>query len=84
MFSTWIFETIINIIATLIIIWILQELWSYLLDNFSKKRTKDLVNGQLEKYKKVMGEANKTQGFISEEEKQDLNQDLQNFMKSEL
>lgn len=83
MFSTWVFETIINITATIIIIWILQELWTYLLDNFSKKRTKDLVNGQLEKYKKVM-ERTPKQDFISEEEKQDMNQDLLDFMKSEL
>lgn len=88
MFSTWYFDILFNIIATFIIIVISQELWKYLLDNFSKKRTKDLVNGQLEKYKRIMEESRNPcspiSDFISPEEKEDMNKDLQDFINSEL
>ena len=88
MFSAWYFDILINLIATIIIIWVSQELWTYLLDNFSKKRTKDLVNGQLEKYKRIIEESRNpcspTSDFISPEEKNNMNQDLLDFINSEL
>jgi hypothetical protein len=68
--------------------------WNYLKDTYSVKKTKDLVNTQIEKYKKIAESTiNDSQGspnfqgsqnidFISETEKQTMNDDLMNLANS--
>jgi phosphopantetheine adenylyltransferase len=63
-------------------------------DTYSVKKTKDLVNTQIEKYKKIAESTiNDSQGssiiqgsqnidFISETEKQSMNDDLMNLANS--
>jgi hypothetical protein len=34
----------------------MHEFWNYLKDTYSKKKTKDLVGTQIEKYKRMVGE----------------------------
>lgn len=95
MFSTSIYTNIIiTILFSLLIILLCQHLWNYLLDTFSTKKTKDLVNGQMEKYKKIMGiikdtdvdkeTCNMGSSYISKIEKEEMNNDLENFLKDEL
>jgi hypothetical protein len=68
MFSTTILNFIVTIIISLGIILSMQYLWNYIKDNFSTKRTKDLVNSQIEKYKKILEKQGSQQvEFISEE-----------------
>ena len=93
MFSSSVYiNLIITLIISLFIILLCQHLWNYLLDNFSTKKTKYLVNGQMEKYKKIMGILNEsgnvpentsktTESYISKIEKQEMNQDLENYLK---
>lgn len=89
MFSTSAYTNIIiTIVFSLFIILLCQHLWNYMLDQFSTKKTKNLVNGQLEKYKKLMGIIKDSEqeppSYISKIEKEEMNQDLENFLKDQL
>jgi hypothetical protein len=47
---------ILNIIISIFIIYILHTLWIYILDTYSTKKTKNIVNTQVNKYKKIINE----------------------------
>ena len=62
----------------------MQYLWNYIKDNFSTKRTKDLVNSQIEKYKKILEKQGSQQvEFISEEEQENMKNSLTQFVISQ-
>uniref|UniRef100_A0A6C0DQN6 ATP synthase YMF19-like N-terminal domain-containing protein n=1 Tax=viral metagenome TaxID=1070528 RepID=A0A6C0DQN6_9ZZZZ len=89
MFSNSIYINIFStIVFSLLIILLCQHLWNYMLDSFSNKKTKDLVNGQMEKYKKLMGiiknKEDEAATYISKIEKQQMENDLENFVNGEL
>jgi len=46
----------LNIILSIIIIYLGHQLWIYLRDKYSNKITKDLVTSQTQKYKQMMEE----------------------------
>ena len=79
---------IINICISILIIIGIHYFWNYLKDNFTKKRTNDLVNTQIDKYKKIFIEieeikkGSQTSIFESSEEKEKLNDELAEYMKS--
>jgi len=78
---------IINIIISIIIIYVGHLLWNYLKDNYSKKRTKDLVGSQIEKYKKMVGEIQgrgNDQGVdaLSQEDLVNMERELSSFMEN--
>jgi len=84
MFSTTILNFIVTIIISLGIILSMQYLWNYIKDNFSTKRTKDLVNSQIEKYKKILEKQGSQQvEFISEEEEENMKNSLTQFVISQ-
>jgi hypothetical protein len=84
MFSTTILNFIVTIIISLGIILSMQYLWNYIKDNFSTKRTKDLVNSQIEKYKKILEKQGSQQvEFISEEEQENMKNSLTQFVISQ-
>jgi hypothetical protein len=64
-----------------------HSFWNYLKDNYTTKKTKDLVNIQIEKYKRIMNDMQKQneQGslFEDESEKQSMNDDLLEFMNQQ-
>jgi len=83
MFSNTIINFIITIIISLGIIFSIQYLWNYIKDNYSTKRTKDLVNSQIEKYKKLLEkQSSQQQEFISEEEQKNMKDNLTKFIYS--
>ena len=94
MFSNSFINILSTIIFSFIIIFLFQYGWNYLKDTYSVKKTKDLVNTQIEKYKKIAESTiNHSQGspnfqgsqnidFISETEKQTMNDDLMNLANS--
>jgi len=85
MFSNTIINFIITIIISLGIIFSVQYLWNYLKDNYSTKRTKDLVNSQIEKYKKLLEKQSSQQSeFISEQEQETMKNSLTQFINSQL
>jgi virulence-associated protein VapD len=68
-------------------------MWNYLKNTYTEKKTKDLVNTQVEKYKKIVAELQETiekvqqnssqkEVFINEQEKNEMNDDLAAFAKS--
>jgi len=54
MWSSVITHIIVNIIVSISIILVLQYMWEVIIDTYSKKKTKDLVNTQIDKYKRMM------------------------------
>ena len=86
MFSNSLFLILLNIIISVILIYGIHLSWNYIRDTYSKKKTKDLVNTQIEKYKKIIEEiqqpSSPTQEFIPEEEKINMMEDLTAFMNS--
>jgi len=84
MFSNPIINLIITIIISFGIILSIQHLWNYIKDNYSTKRTKDLVNSQIEKYKKLLERQSSHQvEFISEEEQENMKEKLIHFINSQ-
>jgi uncharacterized protein YpmB len=87
MFSSTILQIIITLIISIILISSLHYFWNYLKDTYSTKKTKDLVNTQIDKYKKIVDEIQKgspssSQKFLSEEEKKNMNNDLLQYANS--
>ena len=63
--------------------------WIYLKDTYSTKKTKDLVNTQVNKYKQIIQEiqenrANESSLVLSHSSNKDMNQLLTDFMENEL
>jgi len=84
MFSNTIINLIITIIISFGIILSIQYVWNYIKDNYSTKRTKDLVNSQIEKYKKLLEKQGSQQvEFISEEEQENMKEKLTQFINSQ-
>lgn len=76
---------LINIIISIIIIYLGHQLWIYIKDNYSTKKTKDLVNIQIQKYKKMMKEIqdnNVQTKFLDNSEKNNMDQQLTDFMNN--
>jgi len=74
-----------NIIFSIIIIYILHYIWCYLKETYSTKKTKDLVNTQIEKYKKIIAETQQNQKTtLSENEMNAMNDDLTKFLENEI
>jgi hypothetical protein len=87
MFSNTLFKFTINIAISIIIIYGAHSFWNYLKDNYTTKKTKDLVNIQIEKYKRIMNDMQKQNEksplFDDESEKQSMNDDLLEFMNQQ-
>jgi len=82
----WIIQ---NILLSIIIIFIVHNLGEYLKNTFTVKKTKDVVGFQMQKYKLIMDEIHDTNNEskndeLSEKEKQDMNDDLNDFMLNQI
>lgn len=94
--SSYITNIAMTVVVSICILLVCHYLWNYVLDNFSTKKTKDLVNGQMEKYKKIMGlvnsnstgettSNNQNEGdYMDKIDKKDMNDELEQFMNQEL
>lgn len=68
--------------------------WNYLKETYTTKKTRDLVNTQIDKYKKILNDIQNNENnkikdskktiFETEEEKQVMNDDLMNFLNEQL
>lgn len=86
MTSFIIIDIIVTIVFSIAIIIALHYGWNYIKDNFSTKRTKHLVNAQIEKYKKIAHEISQSipsNDYISNDEKQNMNDELTAFMNEQ-
>ena len=91
MFSKLLFSITIRIVISILIIYGLHQIWEYLKDTYSTKKTKDLVNTQIQKYKKMMNEIqeNNKQGSPTTYENIEINiesmdKDLTDFMNTQM
>jgi hypothetical protein len=69
----------------LIIIFLGHKLWNCLKDTYSTKKTKDLVNTQITKYKKIMKEMednSNSKNFLNFYEKQNMDRQLTQFLEN--
>jgi len=73
------------IICSLLIIYIIHQLWEYLKEKYSVKKTKDLVSSQIQKYKTIIKElqtASSPKLPPIEPNTIDLKNDLEDFLQN--
>ena len=77
----WI-SILINIIISCMIIFIGHQLWIYLQEKYSVKKTKDIVGSQIQKYKTIIEGIQKQKEEVagSQEFYTDIKEDLENFI----
>ena len=79
----------INICISIIIIYGIHISWNYLKNTYSKKKTKDLVNTQIQKYKNMVDEIQQSKPIIdikppiiTDLDKQTMDIELTAFMQT--
>uniref|UniRef100_A0A6C0KIL0 Uncharacterized protein n=1 Tax=viral metagenome TaxID=1070528 RepID=A0A6C0KIL0_9ZZZZ len=60
----------------------IHSLWNYLKDTYTTKKTKDLVNSQIEKYKKLLEIQKQQTEFITEQEQETMKNDLLQYVET--
>lgn len=73
-----------NILVSILVIYIFHCIWNYIINKFSTKKKKDMVNGQISKYNKLIEDiknnpVSKKEEF-TDEMKVNLEQDLSEFI----
>ena len=81
MFSHLLLNFIITILISIGIIMSIHSLWNYLKDTYTTKKTKDLVNSQIEKYKKLLEIQKQQTEFITEQEQETMKNDLLQYVE---
>lgn len=82
MFSHLLLNFIITIFISIGIIMSIHSLWNYLKDTYTTKKTKDLVNSQIEKYKKMLEIQKQQTEFITEQEQETMKNDLLQYVET--
>ena len=82
------FTLIFNIIVSITIIYLLHVLWEYLKNNYSVKKTKDLVNIHNNMYERVIENVNNINSenntTLNDNDIEKLNLDLEQHIKQHL
>ena len=82
------FFIIQTIIFSIILIILFHYLWNYIKENYSTKKTRDLVGFQTQKYKNIIDEILRNKNImkedieINEKDKKDLIYDAETFMEN--
>ena len=82
------FFIIKTIILSIILIVLFHYLWNYIKENYSTKKTRDLVGSQTQKYKNIIDEILRNKNImkddieINEKDKKDLIYDAEAFMET--
>ena len=81
-------EICLTIIISIIVIYGTHYLWNNIVNSYSTKKTKNLVDSQIQKYKKIIGEIQQGStgsqhvDFLSEEEKKNMDASLTDYIMS--
>lgn len=82
--TTW--QTIImNVLVSVLVIYFIHNLWNYLRDTYTVRKTKDLVDFQTKKYREMLADIKvqeSSQDFIPEDDKEWLIQELKGFISA--
>lgn len=85
---SFVFDIILNIVLYILFIYLMQYGWNYLKDTYTTKKTKDVVNTQIKKYKemfeKLQVSKQESSPFQTEDEKQSMNMELLEYVNQEL
>jgi hypothetical protein len=85
MFSNLWFSIAINICISLFLIYGIHLFWNHIKDNYSKPKTKNLVNSQIEKYKKIIDEIQQAKPpSVPINKTEEMYNELTDFMNTEL
>jgi len=85
MFSNLWFSIAINICISLFLIYGIHLFWNHIKDNYSKPKTKNLVNSQIEKYKKIIDEIQQAKPPSAPINKtEEMYNELTDYMNTEL
>lgn len=71
-----------TLLVSVIIIWLGHILWNRLKDTYSKKKTKDLVNTQIQKYKQVIEEL-QSNPVTTKPDTESMRAELEKFLASQ-
>jgi predicted negative regulator of RcsB-dependent stress response len=71
-----------TLLVSVIIIWLGHILWNRLKDTYSKKKTKDLVNTQIQKYKQVIEEL-QSNPVTTKPDTESMRAELEQFLASQ-
>jgi len=85
MFSNSFLHFIFTIIISVLIIFVAQNVWNFIKDNYSTKKTKYLVNSQIAKYRQMLQNQGSQPGpvdFVSEEESRNMENELLNYVNT--
>jgi predicted PurR-regulated permease PerM len=75
----------INIIISIIIIFIAHSLWNHIQNTYSTKKTKDLIGSQIQKYKSMMEELERQKENTNENSPDiSMEKDLEKWMEESL
>jgi type II secretory pathway component PulC len=81
-------QLLINIIISLILIYLCHLAWDYLKTNYSVKKTKDLVNIQNKKIEQILNSLNKedipVDNNLNDDDIKKLNDDLESYLNLEI
>jgi hypothetical protein len=76
------FQIFINIICSFIIIYIIHHIFNHLKNTYSNPVSKDLVNSQLTRYKKIIKEL-QISSHDQKQTEQDMSNELFEFMQKQ-
>jgi hypothetical protein len=71
----WI-SILVKIVISFIIIIVGHHLWIYIKDNYSVKKTKDLVGSQIQKYKTILNDIQEAEAMKETETETETEKDL--------
>lgn len=74
----------INIIISILIIFIAHSLWNYIKNTYSTKKTKDLIGSQIQKYKNMIEEIQKQKESQHTNPTISMQEDLEKWMEENL
>ena len=87
MITKSILEITITIIISILVIYGGHYLWNNIISTYSTKKTKNLVDSQIQKYKKIIDEiqqssSSQPETFLTEEEKKNMDESLTDYVLS--
>jgi hypothetical protein len=79
-------QILFQILLSVLIIFGVHQIWNYLKDTYSTRKTRDLVNSQITKYKRLIEDIQSNQSatvplFENPEEKVSMHNELTEFLK---
>jgi hypothetical protein len=79
-------QILFQILLSILIIFVVHQIWNYLKDTYSTRKTRDLVNSQITKYKRLIEDIQSNQSatvplFENQEEKVSMHNELTEFLK---